>query len=139
MRGGETEMDMRATGGEKDSVSGEAEEGAEATAGEVICISFTPSREYREHVNRRYINERSYGATAGDSFWLGLAGGDVVDPFARYRDDELQPMDNPFWRARIEKAKADSARFSREYAAKQIEWSVSEVQDLLSIARGFDE
>ena len=106
---------------------------------DVICISFTPSREYREHINRRYINERSYGATAGDSFWLGLAGGDIVDPFARYRDDERESITNPFWRARIEKAKADSDRHRREIASASIEWSVSEVQDLLSIARGFDE
>jgi len=105
----------------------------------VICISFRPSREYREHINRRYINERSYGATAGDSFWLGLAGGDVVDPFARYRDDEREPMTNPFWRARIEKAKRDRELYRRELAAKEIQWSVLEVQDLLSIAKGFDE
>ena len=132
-------MDMRATGGAEDSVSGHAEERTEASAGEVICISFTPSREYREHINRRYINERSYGATAGDSFWLGLAGGDVVDPFARYRDDEREPMTNPFWRARIEKARRDSELWGRELAAREIEWSSLEVQDLLSIAKGFDE
>ena len=115
-------MDVRRAGREKDSVSGYAEGCVEAAAGEVICISFTPSREYREHVNRRYINERSYGATAGDSFWLGLGGGDVVDPFARYRDDEREPITNPFWRARIEKHRrlreADDAQWRvRDMAA----------------------
>jgi hypothetical protein len=98
----------------------------------VICISFIPSREYREHVNRRYINERSYGATAGDSFWLGLAGGDVVDPFARYRDDELEPITNPFWRARIEKHR-------RLKAADDAKWRVRDMAAALqpSVVKAF--
>jgi hypothetical protein len=89
---------------------------------EVICISFTPSHEYREHIQRRYLNERSFGATAGDSYWLGLGTYDVVDPYARYRDDERKPITHPLWRARIEKHKrlrlADSAQWRvRDMAA----------------------
>jgi hypothetical protein len=86
---------------------------------EVIGISFTPSREYREHVNRRYINERSYGATAGDSFWMGYGDYDEVDPFARYREpEESKQITNPFWRARIEKARADRAAVTAEWAIR---------------------
>ena len=107
---------------------------------EVICIFFTPSHEYREHIQRRYMNERSYGATAGDSFWMGYGDYDEVDPFARYREpEESKPITVPAWRERVEKAKRDIDRHRREIASAQIEWSVSEVQDLLSIARSFDE
>jgi hypothetical protein len=72
---------------------------------EVIAISFHTSLEYRDHIYRRVINERSYGATAGDSFWMGYGDYDEVDQFARYRDDEREPITNPLWRARIEKAR----------------------------------
>ncbi len=98
----------------------------------MICISFTASKEYREHINRRYINERSYGATAGDSFWLGLAGGDVVDPFARYRDDERESIINPFWRARIDKHK-------RLKAADDAMWRVRDMAAALqpSVVKAF--
>jgi hypothetical protein len=81
---------------------------------EVFCISFTPSHEYCAHIHRRYINERSFGATAGDSYWLGLGTYDVVDPFARYRDDERKPITHPMWRARIEKAKRDIEKHKSE-------------------------
>jgi hypothetical protein len=80
----------------------------------VICISFTPSHEYREHIQRRYLNERSYGATAGDSFWMGYGDYDEVDPFARYRDDERKPITHPMWLARIEKAKRDIEKHKSE-------------------------
>jgi len=133
-------MDMRATGGKEDSVSGDAEEGTEANAGEVIAILFTGDNAYREHVYRRVMNERSCGATAGDSFWMGYGDYDEVDLFARYRDEqESKPITVRAWRERIEKAKRDRDRHRREIASAEIEWSVSEVQDLLSIARGFDE
>ncbi len=82
---------------------------------EVICIFFTPSHEYREHIQRRYMNERSYGATAGDSFWLGLGTYDEVDPFARYREpEESKPITVPAWRERIEKAKRDIEKHKSE-------------------------
>jgi hypothetical protein len=81
---------------------------------EVICISFTPSHEYREHIQRRYMNERSFGATAGDSYWLGLGTYDVVDPYARYRDDERKPITHPAWRAKIDKAKSDIEKHKSE-------------------------
>jgi len=89
---------------------------------EVICISFTPSHEYREHINRRYMNERSCGATAGDSYWLGLGTYDVVDNYVRYDTDEPRPITCPVWRARIEKHKrlrlADAAQWRvRDMAA----------------------
>jgi len=118
-------MDMRTTGGKESAVAGDGEGSDAETGDEVICISFTPSYEYREHINRRYINERSYGATAGDSFWLGLAGGDVVDPFARYRDDEREPLTNPFWRARIEKAR----KFRADNAAM---WAIRDAAEAIT-------
>jgi len=71
----------------------------------VIAVLFTGDNVYRDHVYRRVMNERTYGATAGDSFWMGYGDYDEVDPFARYRDDEREPITNPFWRARIEKAR----------------------------------
>jgi len=72
---------------------------------EVICISFTPSREYADAIrqDRNVRDGKACGATAGDTWHLGLRTYDVIDPFARYRDDKREPMDNPFWRARIEK------------------------------------
>lgn len=108
---------------------------------DVICVFFLGSNSYRDHVREQanIRNGMACGATAGDTWHLGLRTYDVIDPFARYRDDEREPMTNPFWRARIEKAKRDSELYDRELAAREIEWSVSEVQDLLSIARGFDE
>ena len=107
---------------------------------EVIAVLFTGDNAYRDHVYRRVMAERTYGATAGDSFWMGYGDYDEVDPFARYREpEESKPITNLLWRERIEKAKRDSDRYRREIASASIEWSVSEVQDLLSIARGFDE
>lgn len=80
-----------------------------------ICISVTLSREYREHINQRVMNERTYGATAGDSRWMGYGDYDVVDPFARYREpEESKPITNPSWRARIAKAKRDIEKFRSE-------------------------
>ncbi len=74
------------------------------------------------------MNERSFGATAGDSYWLGLGTYDVVDPFARYRDDERKPITNPLWRARIEKHKrlrlADAAQWRVRDMAASLQPSV---------------
>jgi hypothetical protein len=133
-------MDMRRTGREKDSVSGHAEGCVEAAAKEVIAVIFTGDNAYRDHVYRRVMNERTFGATAGDSFWMGYGDYDEVDPFARYREPEKsKSITVPAWRERIEKAKRDISRHQREIASAEIEWSVSEFHDLLSIARGFDE
>jgi len=133
-------MDMRRTGGKESAVAADGKGGDEQVHGEVIAVLFTGDNAYRDHVYRRVMNERTYGATAGDSFWMGYGDYDEVDPFARCRElEESKPITNHFWRERIEKAKRDSDRYRREIASASIEWSVLEVQDLLSIARGFDE
>jgi hypothetical protein len=113
-------MDMRGSGRKEDSVSGHAEGCVEAAASEVICISFTPSREYADAIrqDRNIRDGKACGATAGDTWHLGLRTYDVVDPFARHRDDKREPITNPLWRARIEKAKADSERFDRMWAIR---------------------
>jgi hypothetical protein len=74
---------------------------------DVISISFTPSREYADATNRqrRILRERSYGATASDTFYLGLKDYDEVDPYARYRDDQRKPITVKAWRDKIEKAR----------------------------------
>jgi hypothetical protein len=108
-------MDMRGTGREKDSVSGHAEGCVEATAGEVIAVIFTGDNAYRDYVYRRVMNERTYGATAGDSFWMGYGDYDEVDPFARYREpQESKPFTVPAWRERINKAKRDIEKHKSE-------------------------
>jgi hypothetical protein len=108
-------MDMRGTGREKDSVSGHAEGCGEAAASEVIAVIFTGDNAYRDHVYRRVMNERTYGATAGDSFWMGYGDYDEVDPFARYREqEESKPITVPAWRERIAKAKRDIEKHKSE-------------------------
>jgi len=89
---------------------------------EPICIMFGGSQDYRDHIYQRVMNERTFGATAGDSFWLGYGTYDVVDNYVRYDTDEREPITNPFWRARIEKHKrlrlADAAQWRvRDMAA----------------------
>ncbi len=80
-----------------------------------ICISFAASQDYRDHIYRRVMNERNYGATAGDSFWMGYE----VDPLARYREpEELKPITAPAWRARIDKAKRDIEQHKSEHRVK---------------------
>lgn len=109
---------------------------------DVICISYTPSREYRDAVNRerRIINDRAFGATAGDSFWMGYGDYDEVDPFARYRDEEeSKPITVPAWRERIAKAKRDIQKHSRECECASVVWTDAERSELLSIARQLDE
>nr|DAK61539.1 MAG TPA: hypothetical protein [Caudoviricetes sp.] len=120
-------MDVRAIGGEEDSAAGDGEENQDqAFVGQVVGFSFIPSADYKEHINRRYINERSYGATAGDSFWLGLGSADLVDPFARYREDDRKPIECPGWRAMIDKAKADIRRHKSEQRVQLLAESLSE-------------
>lgn len=107
---------------------------------EVIAISFPASQEYRDHIYRRVMNERSYGATAGDSFWMGYGDYDEIDPFAKYRDEEpSKPIAVPAWRARIAKAKRDIEKFDREAKCASVVWTNAERSELLSIARELDE
>ena len=117
-------MDMRATGGEEDSVDGSGAEGSKTPA--VIAFIFTGNNEYRDHVYRRVMNERSYGATAGDSFWMGYHDYDEVDPFARYREPEKsKPITVPAWRTRIDKAKRDIEKHKSEQRVQLLAESIS--------------
>jgi hypothetical protein len=89
---------------------------------EPICIMFGGSQDYKDHIYRRVMNERTFGATAGDSFWLGYGTYDVVDNYVRYDTDEPQLITCPVWRARIENHKrlrlADAAQWRvRDMAA----------------------
>jgi hypothetical protein len=86
----------------------------------VICVFLLANNSYRDHVREQsnIRDGKACGATAGDTWHLGLRTYDVIDPFARYRDDEREPITHPLWRARIEKAKADSERFDRMWAIR---------------------
>jgi hypothetical protein len=101
---------------------------------EVICISFTPSREYADAIrqDRNIRDGKACGATAGDTWHLGLRTYDVIDLFARYRDDEREPITNPFWQARIEKHK-------RLRAADAAQWKVRDMAAALqpSVVKAF--
>ena len=81
---------------------------------EPICIMFGGSQDYKEHIYRRVMNERTFGATAGDSFWLGYGTYDVVDNYVRYDTDEPRPITCPVWRAKIDKAKSDIEKHKSE-------------------------
>jgi hypothetical protein len=82
---------------------------------EVIAVIFNGDNAYRDHVYRRVMNERTFGATAGDSFWMGYGDYDEVDPFARYREpEELKLITVPVWRERIAKAKRDIEKHKSE-------------------------
>ena len=88
----------------------------------------------------RCRNMPAHGMTAGDTYYLGLR--DYVEMYPCPNGlpiDHRQPAEVPAWNARVAKAKRDRDRHQREIASASIEWSVLEVQDLLSIARGFDE
>lgn len=75
---------------------------------EPICISFTPSRKYADAI-RQQMNVRdgkAWGATAGDTWHLGLRGYDVIHLFIKSRDpEERQPITCPGWRAIIDRAR----------------------------------
>lgn len=109
---------------------------------EPICISFTPSREYADAI-RQQMNIRdgkAWGATAGDTWHLGLRGYDVIDPFIKSRDlDERQPITCPGWRAIVDKARRDKTRLKREFECASVDWTDAERGELLSIARELDE
>ena len=82
-----------------------------------ICVSFTPSREYADAIRRdRNIRDgKACGATAGDTWHLGLRTYDVIDPFARSRDpEERQPITCPGWRAIVDRAR----RFKKQNEEK---------------------
>jgi hypothetical protein len=109
---------------------------------EVIGLSFTPSREYSAFMrwNRTCSEGKSFGVTAGDTIMMGMRTYREMMPCPNGLPvDESTPATNPVWRARIEKAKRDRDRHRREIESQLIEWSFVEVQELVSIARGFDE
>ena len=81
---------------------------------EPICIMFGGSQDYKDHIYRRVMNERTFGATAGDSFWLGYGTYDVVDNYVRYDTDEPRPITCPVWRAKIDKARRDIEKHKSE-------------------------
>jgi hypothetical protein len=88
---------------------------------------FTGDNAYRDHVYRRVMNERTYGVTAGDSFWMGYGDYDEVDSFARYRDEEeAKPITVPAWRERVEKAKRDRAAFDAEWAIRDASEAITD-------------
>jgi len=107
---------------------------------ETIACIFVGDNSYRDHIYRRVMNERSYGATPGDSFWMGYGDYDEVDPFAAEREpEELKPITVPAWRARIDKAKRDIEKHRRELECASVVWTDAERCELLSIARELDE
>lgn len=88
----------------------------------------------------RCRNMPAHGMTAGDTYHLGLR--DYVEMYPCPNGlpiDYRQPADVPAWVDRVDKAKRDIEKHRREIESELIEWSSLEFQDLLSIARGFDE
>lgn len=82
----------------------------------------------------------AHGMTAGDTFYLGLR--DYVEHYPCPNGlpiDHRKPAEVPAWVDRVDKAKRDIEKHRREIESELIEWSSLEFQDLLSIARGFDE
>lgn len=102
---------------------------------EPICISFTPSREYADAI-RQQMNIRDgkgYGATAGDTWHLGLRTYDVIDPFARSREPEdRQPITCLGWRSIVDRAR----RFKEDNDQK---WRVRDMAAALqpSVVKAF--
>ena len=85
---------------------------------EPICIMFGGSQEYRDHIYQRVMNERSFGATAGDSFWMGYGTYDVVDKCLQFGDEERKSITCRGWREKIDKAKAGIAASNAEWAIR---------------------
>ena len=86
-----------------------------------ICISFTPSREYADAIREQYIirDGKACGATAGDTWHLGLRTYDVIDPFARSREPEdRQPITCPGWRAIVDRARKYKEENDRMWAIR---------------------
>lgn len=110
---------------------------------ETIACIFVGDNAYRDHVYRRVMNERSYGATAGDSFWMGYVDYDEVDPFASCRDkEELRPITVPAWRARIDKAKREIEKHRERIEWQKLEdesavvFAADDVARLVELVRG---
>lgn len=94
---------------------------------ETIACIFVGDNAYRDHVYRRVMNERSYGATAGDSFWMGYQEYDEIDPFAQYREpEERKPITAPAWREKIEKAKRDIEENNRMWSIRDAAESITD-------------
>ena len=94
---------------------------------ETIACIFVGDNAYRDHLYRRVMNGRSYGATAGDSFWMGYQDYDEVDPFAAEREPEEQkPITAPAWREKIEKAKRDIEENNRMWSIRDAAESITD-------------
>lgn len=103
---------------------------------ETIACIFVGDNAYRDHVYRRVMNERSYGATAGDSFWMGYQDYDEVDPFASCRDqEESKPITVPAWRARIGKAKRDIEKHKAEQRVLRLAEQMTIEEVLLDVEK----
>ena len=88
----------------------------------------------------RCRNMPAHGATAGDTYHLGLR--DYVEMYPCPNGlpiDHRQPADVPAWNDRVAKAKRDIDRHKREQAMELVEWTDSDRSELLSIARELDE
>jgi len=112
---------------------------------EVIGISFTPSREYSNLMrwDRGCMDGKSFGVTPGDTIMMGMR---------TYRQafqcpnglpsDESTTETNPMWRARIEKAKRDTAAHRERIAWQQLEddcavvFAADDVARLVELVRG---
>jgi hypothetical protein len=82
----------------------------------------------------------AHGMTAGDTYYLGLR--DYVEMYPCPNGlpiDHRKPAEVSAWVDRVARAKRDIEKHHREIESGLIEWSSLEFQDLLSIARCFDE
>ncbi len=103
---------------------------------ETIACIFVGDNSYRDHVYRRVMNERSYGATAGDSFWMGYQDYDEIDPFASCRDEEeSKPIIVPSWRARIDKAKREIEKHKAEQRVLRLAEQMTIEEVLLDVEK----
>ena len=109
----------------------------------VIACIFVGDNSYRDYVYRRVMNERSFGATPGDSLWMGYQDYDEVDPFASCRDEEeSKPITVPAWRARIDKAKREIEKHRERIEWQKLEddsagvFAADDVARLVELVRG---
>ena len=103
---------------------------------ETIACIFVGDNSYRDHIYRRVMNEWSYGATPGDSFWMGYGDYDEVDPFAAEREpEELKPITVPAWRARIDKAKRDIEKHKAEQRVLRLAEQMTIEEVLLDVEK----
>lgn len=88
----------------------------------------------------RCRNMPAHGATAGDTYWLGLR--DYVEPYPCPNGlpiDYRKPSDVSAWNDRVAKAKRDIEKHSRELECASVVWTNAERCELISIARELDE